>query len=199
MIPDEYVIIIWNKCLRGNLEGRFNLVCKRPEKPSLRDWPLAWDAKKGEDFACSCTQVTFAHVCYYVSAGRLQWFSRTIYLAQVSGWGFMGRILSGRHSQLRGCHLLPVTLLISGIAGVWTVSRSTRSFSHTTKTLRKDVLSPPLIFPTLHRGPLGRRLEFHLPSSVCVETMGLSLSLRSALDHRTRAITSPFWGCLSTR
>lgn len=132
-------------------------------------------------------------MCYCVSAGRLQRSSHAMCLAQVRGWGFMGRILSVHHSQLRGCPLLPVTLLISGTVGGLNPCRCLRAhtLSQTTKPLRKEALSPPLIFPTLHRGPLGRRLEFHLPSSVCIETMGLSLSPRNTLDQRTRAITSP--------
>ena len=158
MSPDEYVIIIWNKCLRENLGGGFNLVCKRPKKPSLRNWPSAWDAKKGEDFACSCTQVTSAHVCYCVSAGRLQRSSYAMCLAQVRGWGFMGRILSVHHSQLRGCHLLPVTLLISGTAGVWTpvpASECMLFLSHHKASQKRGVFSPTSISNTSSRARTG--------------------------------------------
>lgn len=35
--PNKYIIIIWDKCLRENLERVFNLVCKRSEKASLRN------------------------------------------------------------------------------------------------------------------------------------------------------------------
>ena len=52
----------------------------------------------------------------------------------------------------------------------------------------KRCFLPHFYFQHFIEGP-DRRLEFHLPSSVCVETMGLSP--RNTLDHRTRAISSP--------
>lgn len=199
MSPDEYVI--WNKCLRGNLGGGFNLVCKRPEKPSLRNWPSAWDAKKGEDFVCSCTQVTSAHVCYCVSAGRLQQSSHAMCLAQVRGWGFMGRILSVHHSQLRGCPLLPVTLLISGTAGVWTpVPASERMLflSYHKASQKRGAFSPTYISNTSSRAS-GQAVGI---SSAFFSLHWDNGSFSFPEEHfgpQDPSYHFPLWGCLSTR